>query len=134
MTRIDNLTAYHLAIDLAKKAGFVFDHASQKTESCYYYHPARGKGYLLRLSTHRSKKSPIGFSNVVARASFTATDLNCFEASVLKKMIQTIGLYFLADKPEQKYRGKKGTWETHLAVGGTLGSGDAGTSNQASGC
>ncbi len=32
MSRIDHITAYHLAIDLAKKAGFVFDHASQKTE------------------------------------------------------------------------------------------------------
>lgn len=111
MSRIDHLTAYHLAIDLAKKAGFVLDHVSQKSESCYYYHPSRGRRFLLRLSAHKSKKSPIGFSNVVARASFPPTDQNCFEASVLKKMIQTIGLYFLADAKVSEYRGKRGTWE-----------------------
>ena len=66
MSGLDHITAYHLAIELAKKAGFLLHHASQKSESCYYYHPARGKSYLLRLSTHRSSRAPIGFNDVVA--------------------------------------------------------------------
>lgn len=111
MSRIDHIEAYHLAIVLAKKAGFVFHHASQKSESCYYYHPARGEDYLLRLSAHKSGKSRIGFSNVVWRVSFPETDRNCYRTSVYKRMIAAIGHYFLADKPEQQYRGKRGTWE-----------------------
>ena len=111
MSRIDHIEAYHLAIVLAKKAGFVFHHASQKSESCYYYHPARGEDYLLRLSAHKSGKSRIGFSNVVWRVSFPETDRNCYRTSVYKRMTAAIGHYFLADKPEQQYRGKRGTWE-----------------------
>lgn len=113
MSRIDHITAFNLAIDLAKKAGFVFSHASRNSESCYYYHPARGKGYLLRLSTHKTKRSPIGLKGVVvAKASFSEGDLNCYEASVMKKMLPVIGRYFLSDNTmRREYKGLKGTWE-----------------------
>lgn len=115
MSRLDHLTAYHLAIALVKKAGFVFHHASQKSESCYYFHPSR-PDCLMRISAHKGGKNRIGFSDVVSKVSFPETDMNCFESSVHKKMVAAIGRYFLTDKPVSEYRGKRGTWEESAAV------------------
>lgn len=110
MSRLHYLDAYHMAIDLVKKAGFVFHHASQKSESCYYYHPSR-PDCLMRISAHKSGKSRIGFSDVVSKVSFPPKDLHCYEKSVRHKMTMAIGRYFLTDKPKSEYKGKRGTWE-----------------------
>ena len=110
--RIDYLEAYHLAVDLVKSAGFAFSHASMQTETCYYSHPARHP-LLLRISTHRSKKSPIGLNNVVARMTFTAKDTVHLNADLVTSRVKwEIGEYFLATPRPSRYHGKRGTWES----------------------
>jgi len=112
MGQINYLEAYHLALELVKKAGFEFSHAAMQTESCYYWHPAR-KPYLLRVSAHRSKHSPIGLNNVIARVSFTSGEdkhgLHT-EKNTLNRVTWAIGQYFLNDPRPSDYKGKKGTW------------------------
>lgn len=111
MSRIDHMTAYHLAIDLVKRAGFELAFVSQKSESCYYFHPSRSRERTLRLSAHKSKKSPIGMSNVCARASFTPKETTHTETNVYNKVAFAIGRYFLEEPPPSRYEGKRGTWE-----------------------
>lgn len=112
MSRLDHLEAYHLAIELVKKAGFVLDHVSRQTETCYFKYPGLIK--LMRISTHRGKKSPIGHNNVCARVSFVKPkSLNVaphYESSVHLKIVEAIGNYFLTDPKPSRYKGKKGTW------------------------
>lgn len=107
--RIDHLTAYHLAIDLVKKAGFTLAHVSMNSESCYYSHPARHP-LTLRLSTHRNK-SPIGLSNVVAKMTFSARDLYLTPTQVRNMVTWAVGSYFVRDPAPSRYHGKRGTWE-----------------------
>jgi hypothetical protein len=111
MSRIDHLTAYHLAIDLVKRAGFQLFQAASVSESCYYFHPGRGRDRLLRLSAHKSKKAPIGLSNICARATFTPKDPYHTEINVYNKVAFAIGRYFLEEPPPSRYAGKRGTWE-----------------------
>jgi len=113
MSHLTYLDAYHMAIELVKKAGFTLHHASIQTESCYYVHPARAP-LLLRLSAHKSKHSPIGLNGVVARASFTKGEEkhgHHTPANVRNRVTWAIGQYFLNDPQETRYRGKRGTWE-----------------------
>lgn len=113
MSQIDHLDAYHLAIELVKKAGFEFSHASMSTESCYYVHPAR-RPYLLRVSAHKTKHSPIGLNNVVARVSFTKGEEKHgihTERNVLNRVTWAVGQYFLNEPAPTRYYGKRGTWE-----------------------
>lgn len=116
MSRIDNMTAYHLAIDLVKRAGFQFKNASLTSESCYYFHPGRGPDRLLRLSAHKSKKSPVGLSSVCARVSFTPNDPYHTEINVYNKVAFAIGRYFLEEPAPTRYYGKRGTWEDRDAA------------------
>ena len=109
--KIDNLTAYHLAIELVKRAGFQFAFASMRSESCYYFHQGRGRDRLIRLSTHKSKHSPVGLNNVCARVSFTPGDPYHTEVNVYNKIAFAIGRYFMEEPPTSVYKGKKGTWE-----------------------
>lgn len=118
MSQIDYLEAYHLAIELVKKAGFEFGHASMSTESCYYFHPAR-RPYLLRISAHKSKQSPIGMNNVIARVSFTrGEDKHGIhtEKNTLNRITWAIGQYFLNEPKPSRYLGKRGTWENDTTV------------------
>lgn len=108
MARITNIEAYDLALSLMKRAGFVLDHVSRISETCYFHHPAR-KPLLLRASTHKSKKSPIGLNDVVARVTFTnkdTTHLN--EKYVFDRVTWAIGQYFLADQKPTRYQRKHG--------------------------
>lgn len=114
MGQISYLEAYHMAIELVKKAGFTLHHVSTQTESCYYLHPARAP-LLMRLSAHKSKHSPIGLNGVVARASFTKGEEKHGSHSptnVRNRVTWAIGQYFLNEPAETRYRGKRGTWET----------------------
>lgn len=111
MARLKHLDAYHHAIELAKKAGFVLSHVARTSETCYYYHPAVGTRKLLRLSTHKSKHVPIGMNAVVARASFTPKDNNHTPTNVYNKIAWAIGRYFLEEPKPSEYKGKRGTWE-----------------------
>lgn len=52
--RLTPLEACAYAATLVRKAGFVFDHASDKSTSCYYGFP--GRVGLMRISIHTSKK------------------------------------------------------------------------------
>lgn len=112
MSRIDNVTAFHLALDLIKRAGFVHKFTAQRTESCYYCHPST-PDRLIRVSSHSTKKSPIGLSGVYARLTFTPKDLHHTHLNVRNKVAFAIGAYFLGDTRQtpSEYRGKKGTWE-----------------------
>jgi hypothetical protein len=113
MSQITYLEAYHLAIELVKKAGFEFSHAAMSTESCYYRHPARAP-YLLRVSAHKSKHSPIGMRHVVARVSFTRGEEKHgmhTPTNTLNRVTWAIGQYFLNDPKPSEYKGKRGTWE-----------------------
>lgn len=109
--RINYLTAYHMAIELVKRAGFQFAFSAMKTESCYYFHPGRGRNYLLRLSAHKSKHSPIGLNNVCARVSFPPKCLVFTKKSVYNAVALAIGTYFLEDPPPSKYQGKRCDWD-----------------------
>lgn len=108
--RIEHMTAYNMAIDLVKQAGFVLDHVSGQTETCYYVHPSR-PGHLLRVSAHKSKRSPIGMNGVVARLTFTKKDQTLCPSLVLNRVKWAIGEYFLNDPRPSRYQGKRGTWE-----------------------
>ena len=109
LSRIDHLTAYHLAVDLVKKAGFRLVHASRSSESCYYNHPAL-PDRRLRLSTHKSSKSPIGHSGVCARLSFSPKDQTHSELNVYNKVAFAIGRYFLTEPLPSEYKGPKESW------------------------
>lgn len=109
--RIDYLDAFHLATDMVKSAGFQFSHSSMQTETCYYCYPARHP-LLLRISTHKSKKPPIGLNNVVARMTFTSNDTTHLNADLVESRVKwAIGEYFLASPRPTRYQGKRGTWE-----------------------
>ena len=102
----DNHTAYHKGIALLKKAGFEFSHASMKTMTCYYYHPARHP-YLLRISDHKTKKSPIGMNSVIAKVSFSEKDIYLSDKRIIDMIKWAIGEYFLAEPKPSRYTGTK---------------------------
>lgn len=106
------LEAYHLALDLIKKAGFELHTVSARSEACYYFHPAR-KPYLLRIAQHRKSKSNIGLSNTVAKVTFS-TKHDFSNQYVRSALALAIGRYFMDDPKPSEYYGKKGTWEHHL--------------------
>lgn len=103
------LEAYHLALDLIKKAGFELHTASAKSEACYYFHPAR-KPYLLRIAQHRQKRPDIAHSMTVAKITFS-TKHDFSERYVRSGLALAIGRYFMDEPPPSRYYGKKGTWE-----------------------
>jgi hypothetical protein len=109
MTRIDYQQAHELAISLLRLAGFEFSHDSRISETCYFIHPAR-RPLLIRVSTHRSKKSPIGLNQVIARLTFTAKDTTHLnEKLVAKRVTWAIGEYFMAAPKQSRYQCKRGT-------------------------
>lgn len=110
MPRIDHMTAFHLALDLVKRAGFELSHVSGITETCYYRHPSRPE-HLLRVSTHRTKRGPMGMNGVVAKVTFTRKDKTLTETLVMNRMKWAIGEYFLGEQKPSRYLGKRGTWE-----------------------
>jgi len=109
---MDYLEAYHMGLDLVKKAGFELHTVSAKSEACYYSHPMR-KPLLLRVATHGSKHSPMGLrSTTVARATFSHKERHAFsEVHVRNVIAMAIGLYFIEEPRPSKYYGRKGTWE-----------------------
>ena len=108
MTHVE---ARETAVQLLLKAGFVFVSAALTTDSCHYTHPARTP-FLLRVGTHKSKKAPMGLSNIVARLTFTAKDtLHLSERLVRQRVKWAIGEYFLGEPKPTRYLGKRGTWE-----------------------
>lgn len=129
------LEAYHLGLALVKKAGFELAQVSKISETCYYTHPAR-RPYLLRVSTHTSKRGPMGLqSNTLARATFSRKDTHEFsEMHVNNVIAMAIGRYFIGDPKPSNYYGRKGTWEHSAVASGTQGASDAATSSPASGC
>lgn len=108
--RIDHLAAYHLAIDLLKTAGFQLSNVSLRSETCYYWHPGRDKDHLLRVSTHASKKSPMGLSKVCAKVAFSPKAIHT-EFGVRQHVTFAIGRYFLNEPPPSRYLGKRAEWE-----------------------
>ena len=111
MSALDHLVAYNMAVDILKQAGFVLNNVSNRSESCYYYHPSRGKKFLLRVSTHKSKRCPMGLKQAVAKVTFSRKDLHCYEHTVKNKLIMAVGRYFLAEEIPSRYKGRRGTWE-----------------------
>lgn len=109
MSRIDRFEAQQLASEMLKSAGFTLFKASRTTESCYYHHPAR-EGLLLRLSTHKANKGPIGLEAVLVNVSFTEHDeKQLLTPTVVKnRVIWGIGYYFLADPKPSKYKRGEG--------------------------
>ena len=114
MSQIDHITAYHLAIELVKRAGFVLDHVAMQSETCYYRHPSIKKGRLLRVSTHRGK-GRIGHNGVVSKVTCGAKDMHLNPRSVENQVIHAIGRYFLTEPKPFEYRGKRGIWEAAAA-------------------
>ena len=108
MARLDHLEAYHLAIDLVKKAGFKLAHVARRSESCYYCYPGLTK--LIRLSAHKSSKR-VGLGGVVASLSFPPKDIHNTDKGVVDRVAITIGAYFLTEPRSSEYKGPKGTWE-----------------------
>lgn len=109
VSRIDSMTAFNLAIELVKKAGFVLEHVAMRSETCYFRHPAIKKGRLLRVSTHRGK-GRIGQNGVVSKVTCGIRDMNLTATSVENHVIYAIGRYFLTEPKPSEYRGKRGTW------------------------
>jgi hypothetical protein len=106
-----HLEAYHLALDLVKKAGFKLHQASMQSEACYYYHPAR-EPLLLRVATHSSKRGAMGLTGVVAKVTYSPKDKHDLsEAHVRNLLAIAIGRYFMTDPKPSRYYGKRGTWE-----------------------
>lgn len=106
------LDAYHLALDLVKKAGFTLHQASMNSETCYYTRPSRVP-LLLRVSMHPSKRSPIGMrGKTIARITISPkTDTVDPEIHTRNLVAIGIGRYFINDPKPSEYHGKKGTWE-----------------------
>lgn len=107
---MDHLAAFHLAMDLAKQAGFELKYAARNSETCYYIHPQRAP-LLLRLLTHKNKHAPIGMVPPIARATFSPKDLYLTEARVHDMMRWAIGSYFVNDLKPSQYHGPK-KWRT----------------------
>lgn len=106
---MDYLEAYHLALDLVKKAGFELHTASAQSEACYYVHPGR-RPYLLRIAQHSQKRLPVGLSMTVSKVTF-ATSHDFSERYVRSALALAIGRYFMDEPKPSRYYGKKGTWE-----------------------
>jgi hypothetical protein len=107
------IEALHVAMELVKKAGFILSTASSKSEACYYFHPARPE-YLLRLSNHPSKKSPIGMrAKTISKATFSRKEIYPFSQEHVENLVaMAIGRYFINEPKPSNYKGKRGTWET----------------------
>ena len=105
MSRIDRFAAHNLATDLLKKAGFSLYKVSRTSESCYFHHPAR-EGLLLRLSTHKANKGPIGVETTLVNVSFTEHDERHLltQTIVKNRVIWAIGYYFIADQKPSRYQ------------------------------
>ena len=118
---MDPLDAYHLALELVKKAGFTLHTASMQSEACYYSHRDRHP-LLLRVATHSSKRSPIGLrANTVAKVTISPQDRGILDeqhgAQHVENMVAIgIGRYFLKEPKASNYHGKKGTWEQQPAA------------------
>jgi hypothetical protein len=108
-----NVEAYHFAQELVKKAGFALHVASMRSEACYYSHPARAP-LLLRLATHKSKRSLIGMrASTVARLTLRDNAGHYYSEEHVRNMLaMAIGRYFMNDPRPSEYFGKKGTWES----------------------
>lgn len=104
------LDAFHLALDLAKQAGFTLANAASNSETCYYTHPHRAP-LLLRISMHKNKYAPIGMVPPVARATFSPRDKYLNEQRVKDMMRWAIGSYFINDVKPSRYSGPK-KWRT----------------------
>lgn len=112
MTGITNVDAHARACEIIKAAGFEMVSVASNSESCYYAHPSR-KPLLIRVSMHKSDRSPIGLRFVVARLTFTAKDTPYLsDALVLQRVRWAIGQYFTTEPRPSEYRGKRGTWES----------------------
>lgn len=100
-----------------KSAGFERAAVSMKSEAVYFRLP--GRHGLLRVSTHKSKKSPIGLGNVVARLTFRGNAFDahsilvCSDEKIDTMIWIAVGQYIMNSASEQPsaYQGKRGTWE-----------------------
>lgn|SRR6185312_5215564 len=107
---MDHITAFHLALTLVKQAGFELKYAARNSETCYYYHPARGDA-LLRVSTHKSKNAPIGLAPPIAKATFSPKDQYLSEKRVHDMVRWAVGCYFVNPPRSSQYDGPK-QWRT----------------------
>lgn len=116
MSKLTYIEAHAFAVELVKRAGFQFQHASRKDLSCYYYHPARAGDAirdrcLLRLSTHKKNKPNIGVAGtgiVISSASFTEADEeHRLTTSIVENRIKwAIGHYFMADAKPSNFNSR----------------------------
>lgn len=96
------------AAEKLRKAGFVLNYTSMKSEACYYEHPAR-KGYCIRIAAHRfsgaeNRALPCDIAKTLVSITFSP---GCFsEAPKSWDAIDTIiykavGEYFVKDIPQR---------------------------------
>ena len=84
---------------LLKEAGFVLENQSMRTEACYYRWPDRVD--LIRIATHKSKRSMIGLGNVVSRITFNGNrndqpgEIRICDEAIENRVMWAIGKYFL---------------------------------------
>lgn len=102
--RLDHIAAREYAVRLLKKAGFQLHQVALQSTTSYYYHLARAP-YLLRVSDHPSKRSPIGLPHSVARLTISPKDQYLTERHVENLVINAIGRYFLMDPEPSRYDG-----------------------------
>jgi hypothetical protein len=111
---IDCLDAIAEAVALLKQAGFVLDHyARSGTTTCYYRYPGR-EGFI-RVSTHSSKKAPIGLNGVLAKLTYAPDHKHCripgtmrlSEVALRHGVVVAIGQYFLGSPKPSRYEGPR---------------------------
>lgn len=109
--------AHGRAIEALKSIGFQLRAVSQKSEACYFALP--GRSAVLRVATHRYKKSAIGLGPVVATLTFTDRGqrmpghIRLSEVAFENRLYLAVGQYLFRcqNPPPSRYKGKRGTWE-----------------------
>jgi hypothetical protein len=107
---IDCVTACEVAARMLVEAGFMLRTQSGSSESRYYFHPARGDLFLLRLSMHQHKKgrTSTGLPGFVAKVTFSPKVTHS-EWHTFNCVATGIGRYFMVrDPPAPMHRGARG--------------------------
>lgn len=105
LPRLDHIAAREYATELLKKAGFYLHEVARNSTTAYYTHHGRTP-YLLRVSDHKSKGSPMGLPNAVARLTISPKDAYLTTHHVENLVVTAIGRYFLTDPTPSEYDGK----------------------------
>jgi len=116
--RVSVLELCNRAAEALKAVGFERVQVSMKSEATYYRLP--GRHGLLRIATHKSKRTPIGMDYVAATLTFNGgkrdRDTMIMKDSRFEGMLWVaVGQYILRSGAphESRYTGKRGTWESH---------------------